>query len=118
MGTPVSSGRVGDATGCQARGRHPEVPDCLGPATHTLSPVTAPARQLFDYRSYVLLEEDSVVKHEFLDGEVWAMAGGSPERAAITVRIGRSLGNQLDGRPCQVYGSDLRLRVAATGLTT
>jgi Uma2 family endonuclease len=80
--------------------------------------VTAPARQLFDYRSYLLLEEDSVVKHEFLDGEVWAMAGGSPEHAAITMRVGRLLGNQLEGRPCQVYSSDLRIRVAATGLTT
>jgi Uma2 family endonuclease len=64
------------------------------------------------------LEEESVVKHEFLDGEVWAMAGGSPEHAALTMRVGRLLGNHLEGRPCQVYGSDLRIRVSATGLTT
>ncbi len=80
--------------------------------------MTAPARQRFDFESYVLLEADSSAKHEFLDGEVWAMAGGSPEHAALTMRVGRLLGNQLDGRPCQVYSSDLRIRVAATGLTT
>jgi Uma2 family endonuclease len=80
--------------------------------------MTAPARQLFDYRSYVLLEDGSAIRHEFLDGEVWAMAGGSPEHAAITMRVGRLLGNQLEGLPCQVYSSDLRIRVTETGLTT
>jgi hypothetical protein len=40
--------------------------------------VTQPARQRFSFDEYLRLEEDANVKHEFLDGEVWAMAGGSP----------------------------------------
>jgi hypothetical protein len=40
-------------------------------------------RQCFTFPEYLLLEEDSTVKHEFLDGLVWAMAGGTPEHAAF-----------------------------------
>lgn len=47
-----------------------------------------------------------------------AMAGGSPEHAAIAARLARLIGNAIDGRPCNVYSSDLRVRVPATGLTT
>jgi Uma2 family endonuclease len=80
--------------------------------------MTAPARQRFTFDGYLLVEDDSVVKHEFLAGEVWAMAGGSPEHAAIIVNVSASLHGQLRGKPCRVYGSDLRVRVQATGLAT
>src|SRR5690606_31274388 len=58
------------------------------------------------------------IKHEFLDGLVWAMAGGSPEHAAIAANIVALLVNQLAGRRCRVFSSDLRVRVKATGLAT
>lgn len=80
--------------------------------------MTLPARQLFTFRDYVDLEEDSTVKHEFLDGWVWAMAGGTPDHTAIAVNVSTLLNNQLRGRSCRVFGSDLRVRVRATGLST
>lgn len=80
--------------------------------------MVAPVRQRFDFEAYVLLEEDSPIKHEFLDGLVWAMAGGSPDHAGIAANITRVLGNQLVGRRCRVFTSDLRIRVKATGLAT
>jgi Uma2 family endonuclease len=80
--------------------------------------MSTPARQRFDFASYVLLEEQSPNKHEFLDGQVWAMAGGSPAHAALIASLARLLGNQLDGRPCRVFSSDLRIRVRETGLAT
>ncbi len=64
------------------------------------------------------LEQLSPVKHEFLNGEVWAMAGGTPEHSAIAVNITTLLSEQLRGRPCRVFNSDLRVRVVATGLGT
>ena len=76
------------------------------------------AHRLFTFDEYVLLEEDSRTKHEFLDGQVWAMAGGSPEHAAVSMNVGTLLTNALRGRPCRVYSSDLRVRVQATGLGT
>jgi Uma2 family endonuclease len=49
---------------------------------------------------------------------VWATAGGSPDHAGIAANIARVLGNQLVGRRCRVFSSDLRVRVKATGLAT
>jgi Uma2 family endonuclease len=76
------------------------------------------ARQRFSFEDYVELEAMSDVKHEFLDGEVWAMAGGSPEHAAVAANIVRLLGQGLLDQRCRVFSSDLRIRVAATGLGT
>ena len=67
---------------------------------------------------YVRLEASSDAKHEFLNGEVFAMAGGTPEHALLAANVIRELGNKLSGGPCRVYTSDLRVRVAATGLAT
>lgn len=76
------------------------------------------ARQPYDFDEYLELEASSDVKHEFLDGNVWAMAGGSPRHAAVAMRMGRLLGRALEGHPCEVYSSDLRIRVTETGLAT
>ncbi len=76
------------------------------------------ARQRFTFGEYAELEETSTVRHEFLDGHVWAMAGGSPEHAAIAANVVALLHAQLRGKPCRVYTSDLRVRVSETGLGT
>jgi len=80
--------------------------------------VPEPVRQRYSFAEYLELEEISAVKHEFIDGHVWAMAGGSPAHAAIAVNLSSSLREQLRGRPCRVFSSDLRIRVLATGLGT
>ncbi len=80
--------------------------------------VSQPARQLFSFPEYVLLEQMSTVKHEYLEGEVWAMAGGTPEHAAIAANVIRLLGERLRGKRCRVFTSDLRIRVRETGLGT
>lgn len=77
-----------------------------------------PARPLLTFDEYLRIEGDSLVRHEYLDGGVWAMGGGTDEHAALAANVIRLLGNQLLGRPCRVYTGDLRVRVRATGLTT
>jgi Uma2 family endonuclease len=72
----------------------------------------------YTYAEYLAHEEASNVKHEYLDGEIYAMAGGSPEHAALSVAVAASLRAQLEGQSCRVFSSDLRIRVAATGLAT
>lgn len=72
----------------------------------------------FTFEQYLLLEEDSGLKHEFLDGQVWAMAGGTPDHAAIAGNVLTMLNVQLAGKKCRVFTSDLRIRVTATGLGT
>jgi Uma2 family endonuclease len=83
-----------------------------------LGSVTLSARQVYSFDEYVDLDADSRVKHEFLDGLVWAMAGGSPEHAAVAAAVSAALSAELRGRPCRVFSSDLRVRVRATGLAT
>jgi Uma2 family endonuclease len=70
------------------------------------------------YAEYLELEASSPLKHEWLRGRTYAMSGGTPEHSAIATNVIRSLGNQLEGRPCRVFTSDLRVRVPATGLAT
>ena len=53
-----------------------------------------------------------------LNGEIFAMTGGTPEHADLAASVIRELGIQLRGRSCRVYTSDLRIRVLATGLGT
>lgn len=67
------------------------------------------------FADYLALEEASNTKHEFLVGEIYAMAGGTPEHAALAVAVSSSLLTQLRGSDCRVYSSDLRVRVLATG---
>lgn len=70
------------------------------------------------YEEYLALEERSGTKHEYLRGEMIAMAGGTPEHAALQAAMIIALGNALRGKPCRVYSSDLRVRVRETDLGT
>ena len=72
----------------------------------------------YSFADYLAFEEASTTKHEFLSGEIYGMAGGTPEHAALSVAISSALLAQLRGGPCRVYSSDLRVRVLATGLAT
>jgi Uma2 family endonuclease len=72
----------------------------------------------YDFADYLAIEEVARVKHEYLDGEIYAMAGGTPEHAALAAAVTAAIGEQLRGGPCRVYSSDLRVRIRATGLAT
>jgi Uma2 family endonuclease len=72
----------------------------------------------YSFAEYLAIEEVARVKHEYLDGEIYAMAGGTPEHAALAAVVTTVLGEQLRGGPCRVYSSDLRVRILATGLAT
>ena len=72
----------------------------------------------YTFADYLSLEKFSNIKHEFLDGEIYAMAGGTPTHAALSLSFGAALLNHLRGGPCRVFSSDLRVRVAETGLAT
>jgi Uma2 family endonuclease len=72
----------------------------------------------YTYQDYVWLEEESSTRHEFLDGEIVAMAGGTPEHAAMAAEVIGQLREKLRGSPCRVFTSDLGVRVMATGLAT
>jgi len=70
------------------------------------------------FAEFLNLERSGSARHEFLDGQVYAMAGGTPEHGALAAAVIRELGVSLQGKPCRVYSSDVRVRVVATGLST
>ena len=63
------------------------------------------------------LERTSDRKHELIDGHVYAMAGGSRAHSAIAVNVVAMLHSALGAGPCQVYNSDLAIRVSPTRYT-
>jgi Uma2 family endonuclease len=82
--------------------------------------MSRPARRIhrYTYEAYLEHEASSNVKHEYIDGDIYAMAGGTIEHAIIAVNVSSSLSAQLASAPCVVASSDLKVRVLATGLTT
>ena len=72
----------------------------------------------YTYAQYVALEKDSPTKHEFLDGEIYAMAGGTEEHSALAARMISLLDSSLGDTPCRVHTSDIRIYVDAFRLAT
>jgi len=70
------------------------------------------------YAEFVALEAAGDQRHEFLDGQVFAMAGGSPEHGGLAAAFIGELRSALRGKPCRVFSSDVRVRVEETGLST
>lgn len=70
----------------------------------------------YSFAEYLDVEEHSEVRHEFFDGEVYAMAGGTPEHGALAFRVGQLLAASLVG--CTPLTSDVRIFVSASNLTT
>lgn len=72
----------------------------------------------YTYEDYVAVEQVSSTKHEFFDGEIYAMAGGTEEHSALSAEMVWQLRNAVGERPCRVHTSDLRVYVEACGLAT
>ena len=75
-------------------------------------------RPRYGLLDYLAIEESSNVRHEFLDGEIFAMAGGTPEHGRVCANVIGLLWGQLGGRPCSVFTSDVRVRVRARNVIT
>lgn len=69
------------------------------------------------YEQYLALEERSEEKHELVEGEMYAMSGGTPRHALLQSELNFRLRLALDGRPCRLYGPDLRLYFTDLGET-
>lgn len=79
--------------------------------------MTTARRLHYTYAEYLAALEVSGVKLEYCEGEIYAMAGGTPAHADLAASITRMMGNALLGR-CRVSSSDLKVRVETTDLST
>ena len=74
--------------------------------------MSLPAPQpFFDAQAYLAWEAEQSTKHEYHDGEVFAMAGASDAHVTVALNIAMALRNHLRGSPCSVFISDMKLRV-------
>ena len=76
----------------------------------------APEQTSIDYETYLILEAKADQKHEWLDGQIYAMAGGTIEHSQLTTQMIMELGRLASACGCRVFNSDLKIRVQATGL--
>ena len=63
---------------------------------------------------YLSCERISEVKHEYVDGALFAMSGGSRAHSLIAVNLVSALHAALLDRPCEVHASDLRVKIATS----
>lgn len=67
--------------------------------------------QPLSHDDYFALEQEQDQRFEYIAGEVFAMTGGTERHALISVSTGAALLAALHGRPCRIYGSDMKLRI-------
>src|SRR5215470_9835127 len=65
----------------------------------------------YTLEEYFALEQASEVRHEYWQGEVFAMSGASPAHEQIQINLISLLRLPLRGRPCRIFSSDMRLKV-------
>jgi Uma2 family endonuclease len=68
-------------------------------------------KRLFTIAEYLQLEEKAVDRHEFHDGEILAMSGGTYGHSRINAQAMIALGNRLKGKACHPLDSNMRVRI-------
>ena len=70
------------------------------------------SQALVSQEAYLSHEKASLdTRHEYLDGYVIAMDGGTIQHGKMITNIARLLGNQLVGKPCDVFSFNVKLKV-------
>ncbi|WP_294000517.1 Uma2 family endonuclease [Sphaerotilus sp.] len=64
---------------------------------------------------FLAWEISQVERHEFIEGEVYAMAGGDDRHARVTLNVAGAMNLHLRGSGCRAYSTDMRLNVASLG---
>jgi Uma2 family endonuclease len=77
----------------------------MRPIDHAQAPMTL--------EEYLAWEEQNVIKHEYVAGEVYAMSGVTKRHNLITLNLVRSLHALVRPRGCQVFATDIKLRASS-----
>jgi Uma2 family endonuclease len=79
--------------------------------------IADPVRRLSE-AEYLEIERRAEFKSEFLEGEMFAMSGGTRWHSLIACNVISAMTSQLKGSPCLVLNSDMRVKVQTSGLYT
>jgi Uma2 family endonuclease len=80
--------------------------------------VSSDPKTFLTEEEYLAIERQAEFRSEFFNGEMFAMTGATRRHNRIVTNLVTALDNQLRDRPCNVYSSDMRVRVTSTGLYT
>lgn len=69
-------------------------------------------------QEYLVWERQQETRHEYVNGEIYAMTGASRKHNLICLNTASSFHTQLRGCPCEVYNNDMRVKVDETGMYT
>lgn len=71
---------------------------------------------LFTPEDYLTFERASDSRHEFLDGEIFAMAGESLSHSRVCMNLAREAGNKLKGKNCEALSPNMKVRTSNASL--
>src|SRR5690606_25615481 len=81
-------------------------------------PIARYNKTRFTVEEYLGFEKENPEKHEFFNGEIFAMSGAGPRHNVIFSNLFGELSARLKGTPCKPYGSDLRIHIPENSLFT
>ncbi len=64
----------------------------------------------YTVEEYLAIEREGTERHEYIDGEIFAMAGESDPHSIITINLGAEFHNQLKGRDCAALSPNMKVR--------
>lgn len=73
--------------------------------------IAAPEHPYITPDQYLKMEEQSPIKHEYIDGQIYAMAGASDPHVTIALNLATLLRSHVRGSGCRVYISDMKARI-------
>jgi len=72
---------------------------------------TAIQNTVYSYQQYLALEKETNIRHEYWNGEVFAMAGGTKNHNKIGLNISTILSNQFGHKGCETFFNDVKLQL-------
>ena len=77
--------------------------------------MTTVQTELLTPAEYLEIERHSEIKHEYINGRMYAMPGASEPHNTIALNVASSLKLQMRGRDCRAYMADMRVNISPTG---
>jgi Uma2 family endonuclease len=80
-------------------------------AVHIFTMIASPQQPYLTPDRYLQMEDVSNIKQEYIDGQVYAMAGASDPHITIALNLASDLRTHVRGSGCRVYISDMKVRI-------
>ncbi len=74
--------------------------------------MAAPARKFYMQAEYLAFEDAAAYKHEYYNGEIFAMTGATVDHARLVSNFSRALNEAFDNQPCEAFTTDIKLQSA------